>query len=364
MVVALSRSPTVILAAWVASSAFALGTTGTELQSRVGHDLSSGRPVVVHVVVALCDNVNQGIVPVSSELGNGRDPRSNLYWGALYGVKTHFSRQGWNSIAVTGTQDRRILERVVYFRTLPREGREVPVYVVADAWDGAEIRPALQAFFAMASGDGILQLSIVRESVTSQIGAGGEAHLVAYVGHNGLMDFKLPRPAPSSDHRRANASIVLACASKPYFLGHLQAAGSHPLLLTTGLMAPEAYTLEAVVRRWVAGGRAAAIRDTAAEAYHRYQHCGLQAAKNLFWVGPDRATTPLTFPITSQGSVFWCENPRYRPVRDSRASGGDAYGSPTREEVRVCPSPRDRSSSEPAREIGSPVGKVEDVGPA
>ena len=247
MVAFLFKAFPIALVVLVTLSPFAAGSVGMELQARIVHDLSAGRPVVVHVVVALCDNANQGIVPVPQELGNGQDPGSNLYWGALFGVKTHFSKQGWKSIAVTKPEDRRILERVVYFRALPRDGSEVPVYAVADAWDGAEIRGALQSFLAMASGDGVQRLKLPDESGTKEIGAGGEAHLVAYVGHNGLMEFELPRPGPRSDLRPANASIVLACASKPYFLGHLGAAGSHPLLLTTGLMAPEAYTLEAVL---------------------------------------------------------------------------------------------------------------------
>ena len=46
------------------------------------------RPLVVHVTVALCDNEHQGIVPVPRAIGNGKDPRNNLYWGADYGVKT------------------------------------------------------------------------------------------------------------------------------------------------------------------------------------------------------------------------------------------------------------------------------------
>ncbi len=44
----------------------------------------------IHIFVALCDNKNQGIVPVPPILGNGEDPKNNLYWGALYGVKTFF----------------------------------------------------------------------------------------------------------------------------------------------------------------------------------------------------------------------------------------------------------------------------------
>ena len=34
---------------------------------------------VVHVIVALCDNRYQGIVPVPERIGNGDDPRNNLY---------------------------------------------------------------------------------------------------------------------------------------------------------------------------------------------------------------------------------------------------------------------------------------------
>ncbi len=45
---------------------------------------------VIHTLVGLCDNIHQGIVPVSESLGNGQDPKSNLYWGAAYGIKTYF----------------------------------------------------------------------------------------------------------------------------------------------------------------------------------------------------------------------------------------------------------------------------------
>ena len=46
---------------------------------------------VIHIVVALCDNQYQGIVKVPAGIGNGQDARTNLYWGAGYGVKTQFS---------------------------------------------------------------------------------------------------------------------------------------------------------------------------------------------------------------------------------------------------------------------------------
>ncbi len=36
---------------------------------------------VIHVFVALCDNKYQGIVSVPASIGNGQDPKTNLYWG-------------------------------------------------------------------------------------------------------------------------------------------------------------------------------------------------------------------------------------------------------------------------------------------
>jgi hypothetical protein len=41
--------------------------------------LSSADPLSVHVLVALCDNEHQGIVPVPKKLGNGSDIAGNLY---------------------------------------------------------------------------------------------------------------------------------------------------------------------------------------------------------------------------------------------------------------------------------------------
>ena len=80
--------------------------------------------------------------------------------------------------------------------------------------------------------------------------------------------------------------MVLACASDFYFRKRLTNAGAHPLLLTSGLMAPEAYTLDALVRTWATGKGGSEVADSAASAYHRYQKCGIKAARRLFTTGP------------------------------------------------------------------------------
>ncbi len=239
------------------------------VQERIDADIDAGKPMVVHVVVALCDNRYQGIVPVPESIGNGQDPDSNLYWGAMYGVRSFFNRSdAWEQVAIQIPDDKRILERVVFAGEVTRGGSSVPVHVIADAWDGQHIKDATAAFLKMASE--------------------GERHLVAYVGHDGLMDFSLPAPEPVESALPTDA-VVLACASKQYFKKHLEAAGAHALLLTTGLMAPEAYTLDAAIRSWAAGGSTTEVGTSAAKAYHHYQKCGLTAAKRLFWGAPDLA---------------------------------------------------------------------------
>ena len=94
--------------------------------------MAQGTTIAVHVVVALCDIVNQGIVPVPAALGNGQDTRSNLYWGAPYGIRTHLTRNaGWTAATDLRPRDPRILERRVFRADLRRDGRIVPVYLIA-----------------------------------------------------------------------------------------------------------------------------------------------------------------------------------------------------------------------------------------
>lgn len=228
---------------------------------------------LAHVVVALCDNRYQGIVPVPERLGNGDDPASNLYWGAAYGVKTFFVRSGdWTLLSTTKDPKPGVLERCV-FRHKSR-----PAHLVADAYRGREIQRATLDFLRFAAGRDAEPFG------TGALHAGGAADLVAYVGHDGLMDFSLSEhPAALDD--RGRSAVILACASKPYFQEPLRRTGALPLLWTNGLMAPEAYVLDAALAGWMLGEDGAQVRKRAAEAYHRYQKCGMNAAMRLFATG-------------------------------------------------------------------------------
>jgi hypothetical protein len=245
---------------------------------------------VVHVFVALCDNQNQGIVKVPTELGNGQDPAHNLYWGALYGAKTFFRRSAdWEMLRCdTPPASAAVRERVVF----ASRGEGAPAYVVADAYDGAKMREALTDFLTCAAGNGRITVAATIRTAQGErrvtLEAGGDAGLVCFVGHNGLMDAALEdAPARTGTPTRATPrhAVVLACKSDAYFRPLLEKAGCTPLLTTTGLMAPEAYTLDAAIRAWAGGQSPMQIHDAAAAAYVQYQKCPPGAAKKLFRAG-------------------------------------------------------------------------------
>jgi hypothetical protein len=211
----------------------------------------------IRVFVALCDNKTQGIVPVSAKLGNGDDLANNLYWGALYGVKAFLKRSKyWTLLKDVKNPQKNILERVVF------KHKSTGAMLTADAYRGAAIKQAMQDFLKAAA-------------------AKDKTKIVVYIGHNGLMDFRLPLLATPTPNNGKTA-IVLCCKSKQYFLPYLKQCGVYKSLLTTNFMAPEAYVLDAAVRSLLLGGSIETTRKCVAKAYSKYQKCSLSAADRLF----------------------------------------------------------------------------------
>lgn len=232
-------------------------------------------PKTIHVFVALCDNVNQGIVPVPAKLGNGLDIKGNLYWSALYGVKTHFKNsKDWTLLSSEKNIGNHILERVLF------KHKNSNIYLLADAYDGKYIKQTTIDFLEASAGRNPIQLKRKNQILSF----GGAAQLLSYIGHDGLMEFDIEGSfKPINDNKRD--AIVLACISKEFFKPYLIQTKTNPLVWTTGLMAPEAYTLKWAIDGWILNETNAQISERAAKAYHQYQKCGLNAARRLLVTG-------------------------------------------------------------------------------
>lgn len=229
---------------------------------------------VIHVRVALCDNTYQGIVPVPAKIGNGQDPQNNLYWGCAFGIKTYFSKSNVWTKTATLTTENPILERVVF------KHKTFNAYLIADAYDGKYIQQCTEDFLAANCGQ--RKDSIVVNNQT--IGIDGNANVLAYIGHNGLMDFTL-----DSDYTKHDSSerkcIILACKSKPYFSTFIRQSGSYPLLWTTQFMAPEAYTLHDALEGYLREETNNQIHERASLAYSKFQKCSKKATLKLLATG-------------------------------------------------------------------------------
>ena len=228
----------------------------------------------VHVFVALCDNKYQGIVPVPAAIGNGQNPNSNLYWGCSAGIRTYFKNSKEWTLVKRLKLDNIRLERLVF------KHKTKKYYLVADAYDGQYIKQCTIDFLKSCSG----QLKDTLHINGSTIGINGNGKLMAYIGHDGLMDFNLQERYQNTDNRTRDA-IILACKSKKFFTPHLAATRSNPLVWTTGLMCPEAYTLHDALTGYVQNEPAESIRSKAAKAYAKYQRCSEKAARNLLVTG-------------------------------------------------------------------------------
>jgi hypothetical protein len=229
---------------------------------------------LIHVFVALCDNESQGIVPVPKKIGNGNDPDNNLYWGCGYGVRSFFKNSAeWKMIGKRQHVSPEILERCI-FKHITQD-----VYIVADGYKGDRIKICTEKFFRAASGNSS-DTVMIRDRI---LNIGGAA-LICYVGHDGLMDFSL-ESYPQRKGLSTKDVIILACASRTYYKEGVKSAGANPLLWTTNLMCPEAYTLKAAIDGWMLNEDGAKIHQRAAETYHQYQKCGMKGAKGLFVSG-------------------------------------------------------------------------------
>jgi hypothetical protein len=154
-----------------------------------------------------------------------------------------------------------VLERVVFMHASGKW------QIVADGYRGKAIKQCTVDFFAaLASAEPPEMVPIV-----------------AYIGHNGLMDFAIPESATAAKGAGRKA-IVLCCKSREYFEGPLAKIGAKPLLLTNQLMYPGAFILSATLDGWMAGESGEQIRSRAAAAYSKNQKISVKTARGVFYV--------------------------------------------------------------------------------
>lgn len=249
----------------------------SSLYDRVAADLASGSPMVIQAHVPLCDN---NIIRCGRHgLGDGSNPDKNLYWATSGGFRGWFNRKGsgWRQVHKGPHEHPDILEVMVWKRrfTAARAWRKRGVksafaaYVVAYAWRGSAINEAMAAYASDLFGTDARAVALDSGDVLQ---AGGAAHIVAYVGHNGWMDvarFEWPAGAQeaSTATSPSKGTIAVACITDAYLAEPVSAPGRVPLLMTRTLLFAGAHSFEGAVREFARAGSLRRIRRSAIRAY-------------------------------------------------------------------------------------------------
>ena len=246
-----------------------------DLTKRVVSDLAAGKPLTVEVHVPLCDS---SIIPCgNTKLGDGNNPDTNLYWATTPGFGRWFARRagGWRRAVRAETGDDDILTTHVYRRTVRasrawrRAGAPArfEIAITVHAWRGTAIDRALARYAADVSAD-----------------AG--PHIVAWVGHNRLMDLaEFHWPAPG---KTTKGTIAIACHTAAYMEETVSSATRVPLLMTRDFLFANAAPLEAAVLAYATGGTYAQIRIAAATAYASVQKRPVKKVAGAFTNPADR----------------------------------------------------------------------------
>ncbi len=220
--------------------------------------LPTGPGKQVAVFVALCDNEHQGIAPVPEKIGNGLVPSQNLYWGCSDALpKVMRASRDWGRPQYISDYDERV-ESVLETVVCTRADNAATVY--AYAYRGDSIEACMSDF--------------------EQAIASSRYDLVAYIGHNGLMDVELPEPAPATSKTDV---VVLCCLSDEWFTDRVHRMGATPVLMTRQFMYPAGKVLTDVLAVWLKTPRnASAIHSAAARAYAKNQGISVKAAGGVF----------------------------------------------------------------------------------
>jgi len=227
----------------------------------------------IHLFVALCDNKTQGIAKVGVKIGDGDKPSDNLYWGCSDGSRSYFSKsKNWERLSIENPKNSPILERIIF------RHKTTKTILVADAYQGSKIKVCTKNYLKSLQGD--FEVEIKHPTQDQNIKAGSYADLVAYIGHNGLMDFELPHSEQIKTPPKID-TITLCCISKSYFPKYFT-KNTTPLLQTKSLMYPGAFILHDAIEGWLKNETKTQIYNRAAKAYAKNQKISTKAAKTIF----------------------------------------------------------------------------------
>ncbi len=264
-----------------------------DLYERIVSDANAGRPLVVTVHVALCDDDSQGLYVKNHKICTGDRPESNLYWATSGGLKTVMQKSPFSTVAYETAPADALAARGVWHRRLPvTKGlkargltESLDVYIVGLAYRGDRIADAMDDFLRALGHDTSPAVTLPDGTMLSYGGAG---HVTGYIGHNYLMDVPDQDPvlaAASGTSKAHKAAFALACMSDSYLRETLDRPNGHIMVLNRDFTYPGAWTVRGIVQGLVAGRSHKGIHHLASKFFSEGKGKPLSAILGAFTHG-------------------------------------------------------------------------------
>ena len=257
-----------------------------DFESLLIQTIQRQRHVTVSVHVGL---LNREVADSADAFSDGNNPRTNMYWGALFGMETHFANAaGWRRVYTDNGDGKRIIRRVVFHRRATPTpdwrdrgvGREFDVYVLANAWPSSRLVEAMeQPIREAVCGDAN---TINVEGLT--LAFGGDSALVGYVGQNHMLDgYWDPFARLNGCTPERQLGVFYICPRSAVVLhAPVVERGLYSVLFTRSTVMPEAYLVDGMLKALLSGRLGDNFISDAAAEYARYQKSvSLNKAKSM-----------------------------------------------------------------------------------
>ena len=241
--------------------------------------------IAVTVHVALHDRPGNR----KGKFGDGANPGTNLYWGALFGLETHFANSaGWRRAYADRGDKAQIIRRAVFHKRAEPTPAWVDrgvlegfdVYVLANAWPSTRIVEAMeQPIIEAVCGE-----SIALPVDGRIIEFGGAGAMVGYLGKNHMLDeYWDPFVRLKGCTMSRQIGLLYLCPRSAVVLHQTIASrGLYSVLFTRSGITPEAYLLDGMLNALLSGELGDAFLTEAAAQYARFQQkVSPNGARNL-----------------------------------------------------------------------------------
>lgn len=213
----------------------------------------------------------------TTKFTDGDDPRTNLCWGALFGIDTHLANAaGWDRVYRDRGDGTRVIRRSVFSRRVTPSAAWLAegvsdgfdIYVLANAWPASRMKEAM----SQPVRDAFTDAPVLIEHDGLRLEFGSASCMVGYLGPNAMADaYWNPFEGLPPLSKRRIGVFYLSSMSAVYLYDSVVRHGLYPVLFARQPIVTEAYLFDGMMAALISGELDGGFVAAAAGEYAKYQ---------------------------------------------------------------------------------------------